>query len=80
MEYVEVEIEVIVDENGDAVAVGGTSVTGLTATELWQQEIGDIEAVAMRKVLVTVRVPKPRPATVTVTVPDLPNDASATVA
>ncbi len=82
MDFVNVIVDVLVDADGNAVAVGWAegAPSGTSVKELWESDIGEFESVTTRHVQLTVRVPVPRPATVAVTVPDLPNNATATVA
>lgn len=66
MELVEVEVWVLVDEEGDSQVAGE------------QGELSPPEGIASRMVRVVVRVPKPVPSTVTVTVGPEQDGVSAT--
>lgn len=76
MNIIECQIWVTVDEIGDYVASHNQG----ALNELWESDIGDVDCgKARRLVQITVQIPLPRPAVATVVVPDLPNDAIATV-
>lgn len=78
MDFVNLIVDVFVDANGNAVAIGGAegAPSGTSVKELWESDIGDFDSVTTRHVQLTVRVPLPRPVPVAVTVPDLPNSAT----
>lgn len=77
VEMCEVEVWVLVDENGDAVA----DVNPEHLRDEYEADVGDLEPqMARRVVKITVRIPKPRPVELVAVIGDEPQTAEVVLA
>lgn len=77
VEMCEIEVWVLVDENGDAVA----DVDPLHLKDEYEADIGELEPqMARRVVRITVRIPKPRAVELVAVIGDEPQTAEVVLA
>ena len=72
MDYVDVEVFVMVDQDGDAVA----STDKDNLADLWADNIGDVPP-GSRVVRIALKIPRPKVTTVAATLPELPEPSAA---
>ena len=75
MEYAEIEVWVMVDENGD---YGVGRDTDSMASD-YVDNIGNDDTCSKRHIKLTIKVPKPKPLEVTFTLPDEAGEAFITI-
>ena len=76
MEMCQVEVWVVVDENGDYSAGASEE----QASENYESEIGGGDTYSKRRIKIKLSVPKPRPLELSATVPDESHEGTLVVA